>query len=243
MKAVILAAGYATRLYPLTKNTPKPLLNIRGKPILEYILDKLEEVKEVDEVFIITNRKFFMNFLKWHSGFKYKKKITIVNDQTDSNENRLGSLGDIKFVIENMKITDDLMVIAGDNLFEFSIKPMMELFKKRKSAIVALYDVKDMELATLYGIVTVDKNGKIVDFEEKPKNPKSTLASTGVYIYPKATARKLIEFSKSHDADKAGNFLEWLYKKEGIYCHITSKRWFDIGSLEQLKHADKEFAG
>ena len=148
-KAIILAAGYATRLYPLTKNTPKPLLEVKGKPILEHILGKVENLDIIDEIFVVTNNKFFLNFLSWKESYEGPIKITIVNDMTKSNEDRLGSLGDIKYVIENLGIKDDILVVAGDNLFGFSLIPMVELFKTKEKTIVALYDVKDINLAYL----------------------------------------------------------------------------------------------
>jgi glucose-1-phosphate thymidylyltransferase len=242
MKAIILGAGYATRLYPLTKDKPKPLLEVKGKPIIEHIIAKIAEIELVDEVLIVTNDKFFRHFLEWNSSFSSSKKITIVNDRTTSNEDRLGSLGDIRYVLENMHIGDDIMVIAGDNLFEFSLNPLIDLYSEKKGPIVALYDVGDPELAKLYGIVSIDSDSKIIDFQEKPDKPRSTLSSTGIYVYPKDTAEKLVSFTKDHDADKAGSFLEWLYKKQDIFCCVTQENWFDIGSLEQLEKARKEFS-
>ena len=243
MKAIILCAGYATRLYPLTKDKPKPLLDVKEKPIVEHIIAKIEEIEQIDEIFIVTNNKFFKSFIEWNGSFKTTTKVTIVNDRTMSNDDRLGSLGDIKYVIENMNVDEDVMVVAGDNIFEFSIKPMIDIFNEKKRPVVALYDVKDIELAKLYGIVSVDENKKIIDFEEKPQQPKSTLSSTGIYIYPQEAVKKLIEFTKTHDSDKAGSFLEWLYKHDDIYCYIPEDRWLDIGNLEQLEKARKEFNG
>ncbi len=243
MKAIILCAGYATRLYPLTKNTPKPLLEVKGKPIVEHIISKIEDISEIDEIFIITNNKFFQHFLEWNSSFESEKKVTVVNDKTMSNDDRLGSLGDIRFVIENLNVNKDIMVVAGDNIFEFSLGPMMDIYREKGTPVVALYDVQDIELAKHYGIVSVDEDDKIVDFEEKPKEPKSTLSSTGIYIYPKEAVDKLIEFTKTHDADKAGSFLEWLYKHDDIFCYVTEEKWFDIGNLEQLDKARNEFNG
>ncbi|MCK5282761.1 MAG: nucleotidyltransferase family protein [Nanoarchaeota archaeon] len=244
MKSIILAAGYATRLWPLTKDKPKPLLEVKGKPIVEHIIKKIEAISIIDEIFIVTNDKFFRNFLEWNSSFGSKKKITIVNDKTFSNDDRLGSLGDIKFVVENIDVVDDVMVVAGDNLFEFSLIPVMDMYAEKKKAIVALYDVKDIELAKQYGIVAVDSGNKIVDFEEKPQQPKSTLSSTGIYVYPKTTVEKLIKFvDDDGKKDKAGDFLEWMYKQEDVYCYVTKEKWFDIGTLDQLEKAKEEFGG
>ena len=217
MKAIILAAGYATRLYPLTKNKPKPLLEVRGKPIIEHILKRIGECG-IEDVYVVTNDKFFTNFLEWKANYETKLNITVVNDRTKSNDDRLGSLGDTKYTIEVMDIDDDVLIVAGDNLFEFSLKDVFEIYKEKKTAVVALYDVKDFELAKLYGIVSVDENSKVIHFEEKPEKPKSTLSSTGVYFYSRETIKKLFEFiSQEGKKDKAGDFLEWLYKKENVY--------------------------
>jgi glucose-1-phosphate thymidylyltransferase len=144
MKAIILCAGYATRLYPLTKDKPKPLLDVKDKPIAEHIIKKIEDIEEINEIFIVTNNKFFTHFLDWNANFSSTKKVTIVNDKTMSNDDRLGSLGDIRFVIENMNVSEDIMVVAGDNLFEFSLKPMIEIYREKSTPVVALYDVKDI---------------------------------------------------------------------------------------------------
>ncbi len=244
MKAIVLAAGYATRLYPLTKDKPKPLLEVAGKPIIDHIINKIEEIDEVDEIFIVTNAKFYNYFQGWLAEFDSNKKIKIINDKTTSNEDRLGSLGDVNFVIEKENIKDSVLIVAGDNLFEFSLKDFVESHKKHNKSAVALYDVQDKELAKLYGIVGVNQEGKMIEFEEKPLKPKSTLASTGVYIYPPHVLPMLQEFVKKYkNSDKAGNFLEWLHKKEHVYCYITKERWFDIGTLDQLEKAKKEFRG
>jgi glucose-1-phosphate thymidylyltransferase len=242
MKAIILAAGYATRLYPLTKEKPKPLLEVKGKPILEHILDELHFIKEINEVFVITNDRFFKNFLDWKLNYSGKLKVTIVNDGTKTNEDRLGSLGDIKFVIENMCINEDVVIVAGDNLFEFSLQELFQHYSNKKKPVVVLYDVLDIELAKQYGIVSIDDSGKIINFEEKPTIPKSTLSSTGIYVYPMKTINKLIEFVNLHGKkDKAGDFLEWLHTQEEVYTHLTNDKWFDIGTLDQLEKARRDY--
>ena len=242
MKAIILAAGYATRLYPLTKNKPKPLLRVVGRPIVDHIINKIEEIGEIDEIFIVTNDKFYNHFVGWLAEFKSEKKIRIIDDKTTSNKDRLGSLGDVNFVIEQENIKESIMIVAGDNLFEFSLKEFIGYHNKHNKSVVALYDVLDKELAKQYGIVSVDENNKMVEFEEKPTEPKSTLASTGIYIYPPHVLPMLDEFVKKYEnTDKAGNFLEWLHKKEHVYGYITKENWFDIGTLDQLEKAKKEF--
>lgn len=244
MKCIVLAAGYATRLYPLTKDTPKPLLDVGGKPILEHILDKVKEVKSIDEVFIVTNAKFFSHFNSWKTGFRFPIPITVINDLTAADESRRGSLGDIQFAIDQQHIDDDILVIAGDNLFSFSLKLFVEQHQKHKKSAVALFDVRDRELAKLYGIVGIDRKNRMVEFCEKPKDPASTLASTGIYIYPMDVLPLLKEFVASFkNTDKAGHFLEYLHKKEEVYCFVTDEQWMDIGSIEQLENARKLFKG
>ena len=242
MKSIILAAGYATRLYPLTKNKPKSLLMVGKKPIIEHIIDKLEEIEELDEIFIITNDKFFGHFEKWLKNFKFTKKIKIINDKTKSNDDRLGAIGDIEFAINREKINDNILVIAGDNLFEFSLIDIIELSKKKNSTVIALYDVKDKGLAKQYGIVAINENNKIIHFEEKPKKPKSTLASTGIYLFKRNTLKDIREYIKrGYNTDKTGFFLEWFYKREDVCCFVSKKRWYDIGSFEQLEEAKREY--
>ena len=184
MDAIILAAGYGTRLYPLTKDRPKPLLNISGKPMIEHIINKLEKADIINKIYIVTNDKFEQHFIKWLHNFDAKKSIEIVNDNTKSNKDRLGALGDIHYTIKIKNIKEDIIVIAGDNLFELHLNGVINMFNKRKHNVVVLYDVKDMELAKNYGVVGV-KNNIVVNFEEKPTKPKSTLVSTGIYLFQK----------------------------------------------------------
>ncbi len=241
IEAIILAAGYATRLYPLTENTPKPLLTVAGKPIIEHIVEKIEEVGLIERVHIITNDKFEQHFKKWLSGFDSGKAIEIVNDGTKNNEDRLGALGDIRHVLNLKNINDDFMVIAGDNLFEMPLPNAINFFKKKKSSVIVLHDVGDFALAKHYGIVEV-KDGIVVNFEEKPAAPKSTLASTGIYLFPKKVAPLIEKYvEQGNNKDKTGNFIEWLHKRDKVFSYVTDKKWYDIGSIEQLKKADREY--
>ena len=241
MEAIILAAGYSTRLYPLTENMPKSLLDVAGKPIIEHIIKKLEMIADLDTIHIITNDKFEQHFSKWLKSFDSTKKIEIINDKTKGNEERLGALGDINFAINKKNIDNDLIVVAGDNLFEMPLTDMFNFFKKKKSNIIALHDVKNIELAKHYGIVEAENN-LVVNFEEKPHNPKSTLASTGIYIFPKKTIELIKKYiSQGNDADKTGSFIEWLYKRDKVYSYVTEKKWYDIGTVEQLEKANRHY--
>jgi len=244
MKVLLLAAGYATRLYPLTLNTPKPLLPVAGRTVLEFIFDLIEPLKEVDEVFIVTNEKFYRHFEDWKKGFKGSKKITVVDDGTASNEARLGATGDIEFVIEKKNIKDDLLVLAGDNLFKADLSVFTNFcFSKRPSIAIGLYDIKDLTLASKYGIVSVDKNNKVIDFKEKPAVPPSTLAAMCLYFFPKEKLGIMEQYLGLDTAkDAPGYFLEWLYKREPVFGYVfKDKKWFDIGDKKSLEEADREF--
>lgn len=242
MDAIVLAGGYATRLYPLTRDTPKPLLEVAGKPIIEHIMAKVEELN-VDKIYIITNDKFHQNFLNWLHKFDAKTPIEIINDETKSNDDRLGALGDVHFVIESKNLQDDIVVVAGDNLFELSLKEVSAVFNKRRNNVIVLHDVKDKELAKHYGVVKV-KDNIVVYFEEKPVSPKSTLVSTGIYLFPKKTLGLIEKYiSQGNNPDKTGDFIKWLHKRETVYGYVTEKKWYDIGNLEQLAKANKNFRG
>ncbi|MBU1147263.1 MAG: nucleotidyltransferase family protein [Candidatus Omnitrophica bacterium] len=245
MKALLLAAGYATRLYPLTLDKPKPLLPVAGRPVIEFILDIIEPLKEVDEVFIVTNEKFYKHFEEWKQGFTGSKKITVINDGTISNDDRLGATGDIEFVIRKENIKDDLLVLAGDNIFRTSLVKFMEFaISKRPSISIGLYDVGDLTLAKKYGIVTLDKNKKVIEFKEKPKNPRSTLAAKCLYLFPKEKLGVIKKYLDTDDGkDAPGYFLEWLSKKDAIFGYVfKDEKWFDIGDLRSYEEANIAFS-
>ncbi len=238
MKALILAAGYGTRLYPLTLNTPKPLLDINGKLLIEYILDKIFEVGEINEIFVVTNNKFYDHFTKWLKDYKTNVSINILNDGTLSNETRLGAIGDINFLIEKENIEDDLIVIGGDNLFELSLKKFVEFQNEKKSAVIASRDIKDKESIKLYGVLSINENNKIINFEEKPSEPKSSLASTCIYFFPKEIINLFNKYLREKNPmDKTGEFIQWLYKKTDVYAFVFDSKLYDIGSLEGLEDA------
>ena len=245
MKALILAAGYATRLYPLTLNQPKPLLKVAGKPMVERIITKIQELDNINEIILISNNKFYNQFLNWSKNFNSKIPIKILNDQTLSNEDRLGAIGDINFVIKKENIQDDILIISGDNLFKFSLKQMIDLFEQNPHHLIALYDVKTEKEAKKLGIVALDQNNKVIEFQEKPEQPKSTLASIGIYFYKKNIIHTIDQYLKEgNNPDRPGDLLEWLHKRETVCGFIFNKsdeKWFDIGSFESLEKANKEY--
>jgi glucose-1-phosphate thymidylyltransferase len=216
---------------------------VAGKPLIEHIMNKLEGLDVIDKIYIITNDKFEQNFIEWLHNFDAKKPIEIINDGTKSNDDRLGAIGDMHYAIAAKKIDNDLVVITGDNLFDFSLLDVIDLFKKKKSNIVVLHDVKDFELAKHYGVVEI-KNDAIVNFEEKPSNPKSTLISTGVYLFPKKTLSLVKKYiDQGNNPDKTGSFIEWLHKREIVCSYVADKAWYDIGNFEQLEKVNKYYTG
>ncbi len=245
MKAIILAAGYATRLYPLTKEKPKALLEIKGKTILDYIVGKIEKLSEVDEILVVTNNKFSLAFEQWATERKSIKQIRIINDTTFSEEDRLGALGDLNYVIEMEKILDSFLVIAGDNLFEYNLHKLLGFFLEKNSSVVACRDLgkKDL-LKSKFGVVEFDNEKKITGFEEKPPEPKTTFAATACYVFKKDDLLYLKEYIKEGNSkENVGDFIKYLSIKSSVYAFVFKEKWFDIGSFEELGKAREEFNG
>ncbi len=239
MKVIILAGGYAKRLWPLTKNKPKQLLSVGGKPMIEYIMEKLEAQKEINKVIISTNEKFEENFKEWLSGYKSLKDIELVIEPTLLEENKLGSVGALGYLIKNKSIDEELIIIGGDNLFEFALKDLINYYREKKGNVVALYDLKSIQKARSYGVAKVDEEMRIIDFVEKPENSPSTLVSTACYMLSKEGVRSILNYlNKGENPDAIGFFIKWLIKRERVFGFVFSGRWFDIGTLESLKEAD-----
>lgn len=243
MKALILAAGYATRLYPLTEHQPKPLLNIGSKPIIEHILQKINVIKEIDTVYVVTNNRFYHHFKTWVKTASSTKQIKIINDGTSSNEDRLGSIGDIYFTLQQEKITEDLLVIAGDNLFGFSLQKFIDFFQEKNlTSVVAFRDLGSIEkVRKKYG-VGILKGSRVIDFEEKPLEPKSSLAATACYIFSRSDLARVKELVQVGNADAPGNLVKHLAQKTEVHGFVFDDYWYDIGSLEALTEAEKQFA-
>lgn len=242
MKIIILCAGYATRLYPLTKDRPKPLLRVADKPIIEYILDGAKELPDLDGVYIVTNDKFAGHFEKWQQTYTYPYMIEVVNDMTTSNDDRLGAIGDIHYVVKERNIDDDILVIGGDNLYDLDLADFVHFAQDKQSAAIAVYDVKDKELAKKYGLVEVDENKRVIAFQEKPQEPKTTLASLALYYYSTHTLEALLRYiTEGNNADQPGHFVAWLAKNEKVYAYSFDGTWFDIGDFKSLENADKQY--
>jgi len=256
MNALILAAGYATRLYPLTLNKAKPLLEVGGKPMIEWLFDNLVSIPDLGTVYIVTNNKFANDFQNWVNGYQDRSasakatadrhpgiQIKIINDGSTSDDDKLGAIGDINLVLTRENLTnDDLLVIAGDNLFE---QPLIDFVNAAKSspATVAVHDVGDLEAMKKYGTVTIDSKGVITNFEEKPQKPKSTLAAVALYYYSRELLSLFTTYlAAGNNPDQPGLFLQWLYMRKPVGTFEIKGRWLDIGSKETLENADKIFA-
>lgn len=241
MKCLILAAGYATRLYPLTENFPKPLLKVQGKAILDWLIDDIEKSGLIDEYVVISNHKFAEHFESWA---KERKKITVVDDGTNSNETRLGAVKDIQFAIEELSLDDDMLVIAGDNLLDFSLNEFIGYAKeKNTSCIMRYYEPEEARLHKS-GVVTIDDNGKILKMVEKPVEPESHWCCPPFYYYTKEDARLI---QKGIDAgcgtDTPGSYIAWLSTQVTVHAMEMPGRRYDIGNLESYRKVEEEYQG
>jgi glucose-1-phosphate thymidylyltransferase len=239
VKALVLAAGYATRLYPLTRDKPKALLTVGGRPMLDYVLERLQAMG-VDETLVVTNAKFTPHFEQWAAG---RDGVTVVNDGTTSNDDRLGAIGDIGFVLEELGVDDDLVVVAGDNLFGEDVSGFAVYGREVDAPVLAVHDVGDLSRMHEYNQIEVDDEGRIVFFEEKPANPRSTLTGVALYFYPRGILPQIREYlDAGNNPDQPGRLVEWLYPRTPVYTWQLPGEWYDIGSAETLEEADRIFS-
>ena len=242
MKCLILAAGYATRLYPLTENFPKPLLAVGEKTILDWLIDDIDTSNMVDEYVVISNHKFAHHFETWAKT--KAQKITVVDDGTSTNETRLGAVKDIQFAIDKLNIDDDMLVIAGDNVLDFSLTTFVEYATKKQSSCIMRYYEPDDKKLLKCGVVTVDENDKILNMTEKSPTPATHWCCPPFYYYTKADA-KLVEkgIESGCGTDAPGSYIAWLCKQTDVYAmEMTGKR-FDVGNLESYEKIKNEYTG
>ena len=240
MKALLIAGGYATRLRPLTDRVAKPLLPIGGRPMIDWIVDRIAEAGIADELHLVTNAVYAPDFERWAAG----RDVTVWNDGTSSNDDRLGAIGDVQFAIEHGALGgDDLLVIAADNLFEFSLRDYVSFWKaKGVGSALAVHRLANPSLASLYGVVELDNDDRVIGLEEKPEHPRSDLASTATYIFHRDHLPILRQYlDDGHPPDPPGRFLVWLYSREPLYGYRFPEPWFDIGDPEQLLDADNHY--
>ncbi len=242
MIAVVLAGGFAKRMWPLTKDKPKHLLQVAGKPMLDYILTKLEPLAAVDQVYVSTNATFERHFREYLSTIKTEKDVSLFIEDSHNEEEKLGSVGALDYLIKKCGVNDELLVFGGDNIFSFKMEDFVNFFMQKKANTVALFDLKSIDKARSYGVVKIDSDCRIVDFQEKPANPKTTLVSTACYAFSKDGVRNLHRYlDEGNEPDKMGHFIEWLYKNDEVYGYVFKGVWFDVGSFESYHEADKHF--
>lgn len=247
MKVIVLAAGYATRLYPLTLNQPKPLLPVAGKPMIEHVLDNLGAIEDIDQVYVVTNARFSGHFEQWSKSRPAgttKARLTVINDGTTSDSDKRGAIGDIHFVLQTQNVDGDLIVVAGDNLFSEKLGDFGRFCDEKKAPVLALYDVGDLEQIKKYNSISADASGRITFFEEKPKNPTSTLTGIALYYYPKNAIPLIKQYiAEGNNPDQPGRLIQWLYPRTAVYTWRVPGLWFDIGSKETLEEANRIFSG
>ena len=239
MTLLVIAAGYATRLYPLTLNQPKALLPVGGRPMLDRVLGALASVKP-DGIYVVTNSKFAPHFRDWAAA---RPDVIVVDDGTTSDEDKLGAIGDIAFVLDEAQVDDDLVVVAGDNLFSDDLVEFGAFCRARNAPVVALHDVGDLTQMSKYNAIETDEQGRITYFEEKPQNPTSTLTAIALYFYPRHVLPLIRQYvDEGNNPDQPGRLVQWLYSRVDVFTWRVPGDWYDIGSEETLRQADENFS-
>jgi len=235
--AIVLAGGYGTRLGEVSKGLPKPLLRVAGRPMIDHVFERISELDDVRRIIISTNLRFEEHFRRWLDS-ESRRQAEVIADRSYSEQEKPGAIASLTKTVSN--IDDDCLILAGDNLFTSSLKPMIQTFKAKSHTVVALYDIKDLELTRHYSTITLDPDNRITDLIEKPTNPTTTLIGTCIYALPKNSLSRMSQYlSEASDRDNTGRFIGWLCKREPVYGHILQGHWWDIGTIDQLNEADR----
>lgn len=245
MRCMILAAGYATRLYPLTENFPKPLLDINGKTILDWLLQDVDANAEIEEYVVVTNHRFAGHFEEWKKKSPLKAPVYILDDGSTENDNRLGAVRDIAFAIEQMKIDDDLLVLAGDNVLDFTLGGFVSYFKEKNHTCVMRYFETSESKLCKTGVASIDPvTERIMEMEEKPQNPKTNWAIPPFYIYHRSDLPLIAKgIAEQCGTDAPGSFIAWLCGKCEVYAYEMPGKRYDIGNLDSYHEAQKKYFG
>ena len=242
MKCLILAAGYATRLYPLTENFPKPLLKVQDKTILDWLIEDMDKAGAVDEYVVISNHKFAHHFVEWADTMP--QKITVVDDGTSTNETRLGAVKDIQFAIDALGLDDDMLVIAGDNLLDFSLTKFIDYAKEKNTSCIMRYYEPTVQKLRKSGVVTVDENGRVLRMAEKPAEPESHWCSPAFYYYTKEDAKLVSEgIAQGCGTDAPGSYIAWLCQQTAVHAMEMPGSRYDIGNLESYEQVQRDYKG
>lgn len=240
MTCIILAAGYATRMYPLTLNFPKPLLEVGGKKIIDWLLDDIQSAG-VERTIVISNHKFFNQFKEWADT---KTNVTVLDDGSTDNDNRLGAVKDIEFAIDKENIDDDLIILAGDNVLDFSFKGFIDYAKEKNTTCIMRHEQKDISKLRKTGVITIDNDDRVTSMEEKPEMPKSNWAVPPFYYYTKEDAKLIKEgINDGCGTDAPGSFISWLVKKRSVHAYLMKGNRYDVGSIEGYEKIKTEYKG
>lgn len=240
MTCIILAAGYATRMHPLTLNFPKPLLEVGGKKIIDWLLDDIQSAG-VERTIVISNHKFFNQFKEWADT---KNNVTVLDDGSTDNDNRLGAVKDIEFAIDKENIDDDLIILAGDNVLDFSFKGFIDYAKEKNTTCIMRHEQKDISKQRKTGVITIDNDDKVTSMEEKPEMPRSNWAVPPFYYYTKEDAKLIKEGIKDGcGTDAPGSFISWLVKKRPVHAYLMKGNRYDVGSIEGYEKIKTEYKG
>jgi glucose-1-phosphate thymidylyltransferase len=242
MKAILLGGGFGTRLRPLTDNKAKPLIDVAGQPILDHIVDKVLAIDAIDEVIVVCNERFHRGFEQWAEQWPHDVPLRILNDGTTTNEDRLGAIGDVRFAVQHFDEPHDILVVGGDNIFTFDLTQLYETFADKGNTL-ALYDVGTEDLASLYGTVELDEDGRVTHMVEKPSEPTTTLVSICIYMYSRQIGEWLEQYkADGNNMDNTGYFASWLCQQAPVYGRVLAGTWFDIGDFDSLEEARQFFA-
>jgi len=242
MRALILAGGFAKRMGEIAEGTPKCLLPVAGRPVIEHILKKIEALPGIGEVSVSTNKKFEDHFSEWSRQARTPLKVSLVIEPAMEEGQKLGSIGALRHFLERARVNEDLLVVNGDNLFEFDLKRLLEFYSEKKTFSFGVYDTRSIEEARKMGVVLADHNGEVLNFEEKPAKPKSTTVSTGIYAFPASTLPLVgMYLEEGNSPDRMGDLLIWLMKRQKLHAFIFRDRWFDIGTPDTYMKAQQEF--
>lgn len=238
MQCILLAAGYATRLYPLTENMPKALLKLGDKTILDMVVDKIDEVDDVENIYIVTNEKFHTHFGEWADNRKGKKPVKVINDHTTTNDNRKGAIGDLKYVIDLENIDDEILVMASDNIFDFSLNDFVGIYREKNCDMICANIIENKEELHAMGVAELDADGKVLGFEEKPEHPKTDLGVSPFYLYKKDTVPLVGKYlEEGNNPDAPGHFIPWLISQKSVYAYVFDAMRIDIGTPESYYDA------
>lgn len=246
LRVIILAGGYAKRLYPLTENRAKPLISVAGKPMIERVLGSLAPVEDIESIYIVTNDKFHSDFRNWLDAYCLNNghfPIDIINNESSEVECQIGAIGNLHLVLARENIDDDIIVVAADNLFTESLEGFATFSRQKNAPVVGVYTMDTLHDVQKYGSVQLDDSGMITYFEEKPVIPKSLTIGIALYYYPKSSLSLIKQYiAERNNSEEPGRLVEWMYKRTPFYSWSLPGIWCDVGSIEKLEEANRIFA-